>query len=413
MRRIRYRRIFVVFVFLIFNAFVVNGQDFDSDSAVIRFLSAEGIPITENNRVKLLNGGKEKFNDLFQCIKEAKYHIHLEYFNFRNDSIAGVLFNLLTEKAKQGVEVRAVYDAFGNWSNNMPLKKRHLNTIRKNGVEIFPFDPLCFPFVNHISCRDHRKIAVIDGKTAYIGGINIADYYVEGLPEIGEWRDMHLRIEGSAVGYLQKKFLLIWNELTGQEIDGLQYFPSHDDIDGKTVAIIDRIPKKMPRLLEETYLKSIQSAKNSIRIINPYFLPTPAVREELGKAIARNVKVEIMISAKLDIKFTPDGVFHAAHKLMKKGADIYIYNSGFHHSKIMMVDGKFCTVGSANLDYRSLRHDYETNAFIFDREITSELNDIFDADISKSTKMTPEVWKKRSLWKRFVGWIANGLSPVL
>jgi cardiolipin synthase len=413
MRRIKYRQVFVISVFLIFNATLVNGQDFDSDSAVIRFLVAEGVPITENNSVKLLNGGKEKFDDLFRYIKEAKHHIHLEYFNFRNDSIAKVLFNLLTEKAKQGVEVRAVYDAFGNWSNNMPLKKRHLDKIRKNGIEIFPFDPLYFPFLNHISCRDHRKIVVIDGKTAYIGGINIADYYIEGLPEIGEWRDMHLRIEGSATAYLQKIFLSIWNKVTGQEIDGLQYFPPHEDINGKTIAIIDRVPKKLPELLEETHLQSIRSAKDRIRIINPYFLPTSAVRKELKKAIARNVKVEIMISAKLDIKFTPDGVFHAAHKLMKKGADIYIYNSGFHHSKIMMVDGKFCTVGSANLDYRSFRHDYETNAFIFDKKITGELNDIFDADISNSTKMTPEVWKKRSLWKRFVGWIANGLSPIL
>jgi cardiolipin synthase len=416
MRRIKYRQIFV-FVFLIFNAIVVEGQDFDSDSAVIRFLAAKNVPVTENNRVKLLNGGKEKFDDLFQCIEEAKHHIHLEYFNFRNDSLAGVLFNLLKEKAKQGVEVRAVYDAFGNWSNNMPLKKRHLDTIRKNGIEIFPFDPLYFPFLNHIFCRDHRKIAVIDGKTAYIGGINIADYYVEGLPEIGEWRDMHLRIEGGAVSYLQKNFLLIWNEVTNQEIGGLQYFPSPDDVDvdvdEKAIAIIDRVPKKMPRLLEETYLESIRSAKDRIRIINPYFLPTSAVRKELKKAIARNVKVEIMISAKLDIKFTPEGVFYATHKLMKKGADIYIYNAGFHHSKVMMVDGKFCTVGSANLDYRSLRHDYETNAFIFDEDITGELNGIFDADISNSTKMTPEVWRKRSLWKRFIGWIANGLSPIL
>jgi cardiolipin synthase len=413
MRHIKYRRIFVVYIFLVFNAIVVIGQGFDSDSAVIRFLAAEGVQITTNNRVKLLNGGKEKFDNLFQCIKEAKHHIHLEYFNFRNDSISGILFGLLTEKMKQGVEVRAVYDAFGNWSNNMPLKRRHLDTIRKNGIEIFPFDPLCFPFLNHIFCRDHRKIAVIDGKIAYIGGINIADYYVEGLPEIGEWRDMHLRIEGSAAGYLQKIFLAIWNKVTNQEIDGLQYFPSHNDINGKTIAIVDRVPKKLPRLLEETYLKSIRSAKNRIRIINPYFLPTTAIKKELKKAIARNVKVEIMISAKLDIKFIPDGVFHVAHKLMKKGVDIYIYNSGFHHSKIMTVDGKFCIVGSANLDYRSLRHDYETNAFIFDNEITGELNDIFDADISNSTKMTPEVWKKRSLWKRFVGWIANGLSPIL
>jgi cardiolipin synthase len=412
MRRINYKQTFGT-VFLIYIAIAVAGQNFDSDAAVIRSLSEEGVPVTENNKTLLLNGGREKFADLLQCIEKAKHHIHLEYFNFRNDSIAGLLFNLLIEKAKQGVEIRIIYDAFGNWSNNMPLKNNHLDFIRKNGIEIVAFDPLCFPFVNHIFCRDHRKIAIIDGKIAYIGGINIADYYIRGLPEIGEWRDIHVRIEGSATGYLQKIFLSIWNEITGQEIDGIQYFPVHDNINGKTVAIIDRVPGKLPRQLEETYLKSINSAKYRIRIINPYFLPTPAIRKALKKAIARNVKVEIMISAKLDIKFTPDGVFHVAHKLMKKGADIYIYNSGFHHSKIMIVDDRFCTVGSANLDYRSLRYDYEVNAFIFDKELAGELNDIFDADVNNSTKMTPEVWKKRSIWKRFVGWIAYGLSPVL
>jgi cardiolipin synthase len=412
MRRIKYKQTFV-FIFLISIAIVVNGQGCDSDSVVIRYLAEEGVPVTENNSLKLLNGGKEKFNDLLQSVREAKHHVHLEYFNFRNDSIAGLLFNLLTEKVKQGVEVRAVYDAFGNRSNNMPLRKKHLDSIRKNGIEIVPFDPLCFPFINHIFCRDHRKIAVIDGKTAYIGGINIADYYIDGLPEIGEWRDIHVRIEGSAVGFLQKIFLSTWNVVTGQEIDGIQYFPSHDDSNRQNVAIIDRVPKKLPRLLEKTYLKAISSAKYKIRIINPYFLPTTAIRKELKNAIARNVKVEIMISAKLDIKFTPDGVFHAVHKLMKKGADIYIYNLGFHHSKVMMVDDKFCVVGSANLDSRSLRYDYEVNALIFDKKLTGELNDIFDADINNSTKMTPKIWRQRSLWRRFVGCIAYGLSPIL
>jgi cardiolipin synthase len=413
MRYIRYKQTFL-FVFLICGAIVVNGQDIDSDSAVIRFLSGgQDVPITNNNKVKLLNGGTEKFNDLFRSIEKAKHHIHLEYFNFRNDSIARLLFDLLANKAKQGVEIRALYDAFGNRSNNMPLKKKHLDTIREKNIQIFPFDPLYFPFVNHIFCRDHRKIAIIDGETAYVGGINIADYYINGLPEIGKWRDMHARIEGGAVEYLQRIFLSIWNEVTGQKIDGKQYYPAHNDSVGKTVAIVDRDPKKLPKQLEQTYLKSIRSAKNRIRIINPYFLPTTAIRKELEKAVERNVKVEIMISAKLDVKFTPDGVFHVAHRLMKKGVDIYIYNAGLHHSKIMMVDGKFCTVGSANLDYRSLRHDYEVNAFVFDEKITAELNGIFDADKENSTRMTPDVWKKRSLWKRFVGCIANMLSPIL
>jgi cardiolipin synthase len=417
MKRMSYKQI-ILSIFLICNAIVVAGQGVDSDSAVIRFLAGEGVPITSDNRVTLLNGGKEKYNDLLQCIKEAKHHIHLEYFNFRNDSIAGLLFELLAGKAKQGVEVRAVFDAFGNYSNNMPLKKKHLDSIRKNGIEIVEFDPLRFPFVNHVFCRDHRKIVVIDGKTAYAGGINVADYYINGLPEIGEWRDIHLRIEGSAAGCLQRIFLEMWNRITGQKIDGIEYFPEgdfpeRDNVNGKTVAIVDRVPKKLPRLLENTYLKAIGSAKYKIRIINPYFLPTSAIRKELKKAIARNVNVEIMISAKLDIKFTPDGVFYFAHKLMRKGADIYIYNSGFHHSKVMIVDDRFCVAGSANLDYRSLRYDYETNALIFDRELVRQLNAVFDADIHFSTKMTPGVWKKRSLRKRLAGWLANGLSPLL
>jgi cardiolipin synthase len=394
-------------------AIAVDAQELGSDSTVIRFLAGEGVPATKNNRVKLLNGGKEKFDDLFQSIENARHHIHLEYFNFRNDSIAGALFGLLAKKAKQGVEVRAIYDAFGNWSNNMPLKKKHLDTVRKNGIEIYPFDPLRFPFINYFFSRDHRKIAIIDGKIGYTGGINVADYYIKGLPKIGEWRDMHVRIEGSAVDYLQKIFLSIWNKITGQEIAGIQYFPSHDDIAGKTIYIIDRVPRRLPRQLEETYLESIRSAKRRIRIVNPYFLPTRNIKRELENAMARNVKVEIIISAKQDIKFTPDGVFHVARKLAKKGADIYIYTSGFHHSKIMMVDGTFCTVGSANLDHRSFRYDYETNAFIFDREITKLLNDIFDADKRKSIKLTTEIWKKRSLWKRFTGWLANGLSLFL
>jgi len=400
-------------IFLIFILTIAEAQNFDSDSLVLQFLAGQDVPITENNKVKLLNGGEEKFNDLFLSIEQAKHHVHLEYFNFRNDSIAGKLFDLLATKAKQGIKVRAIFDAFGNWSNNKPLKKNHLEKFRSEGIEIVPFDPIHFPVVNHISCRDHRKIVVIDGEIAYTGGINIADYYITGLPDIGEWRDMHVRIEGSAVGYLQNIFLSIWNEITGQEIAGNQYYPSHEDICGQTVAIIDRVPKKLSKQLEQTYLKSISSAKNKIQIVNPYFLPTRAIKKELKNAIDRNVKIEIMISAKADIKFTPDGVFYTVHKLMKKGADIYVFDSGFHHSKIMMVDDKFCTVGSANLDSRSLRHDYEVNAFIFDKEITNELSLIFENDKENSTKMTPEIWKKRSPWKRFVGWIAYGLSPFL
>ena len=202
--------IFILFLFLSFvraQADVIDSlmtQSGDSirltsDSLVLNFLKESGIPISDNNKVKLLKSGREKFIDLFETIREAKHHVHLEYFNFRNDSIANALFDLLAEKVKEGVEVRAMFDAFGNWSNNKPLKKRHLKKIRERGIEIVKFDPFAFPYINHAAHRDHRKIAVIDGKVAYTGGMNIADYYINGLPKIGTWRDMHMRIEGDAV----------------------------------------------------------------------------------------------------------------------------------------------------------------------------------------------------------------------
>ena len=178
----------------------------------MNYLKEMGAPVTYNNEVKLLMTGHDKFVDLFENIRHARHHIHLEYFNFRNDSIANALFSLLAEKVKEGVEVRAMFDAFGNWSNNQPLKERHLKSIRAQGIEIVKFDPITFPWVNHAIHRDHRKIVVIDGKIGYTGGMNIADYYINGLPKIGKWHDMHIHLEGDAVRYLQgiSSFTQLW-----------------------------------------------------------------------------------------------------------------------------------------------------------------------------------------------------------
>ena len=397
------------------SAITVNEHS-PSDSILIAYLQDEGISITSNNHIKLLKSGTEKFEDLFDAIRQAKHHIHLEYFNFRNDSIANALFDLLAIKAKEGVEVRALFDAFGNWSNSRPLKKKHLKRIRAKGIEIYHFDPLHFPYINHVFHRDHRKIAIIDGKIAYTGGMNIADYYIKGLPKIGAWRDMHACIEGDAVGYLQEIFLTIGNKTTKQEIGGEAYFPlPEDSLNGydKAIAIVDRAPKKTPKQMRRTYAKAIQAAKYKIQIVNPYFLPTHSVKKALKNALERGVRMEIMLSSKADIGFTPDGSVHVAHRLMKRGANVYLYNGGFHHSKIMMVDDLFCTIGTTNLDSRSLRYDYEVNAFIFDRGITHELSNIFEKDKTNSTVLTSKNWKKRSIWKRFVGWFANVLTPFL
>lgn len=389
-----------------------------SDSILIEYLKDYGIRVNKHNNLKILKSGREKFIDLFQQIEKAKHHIHLEYFNFRNDSIANALFEILERKAKEGVEIRAMYDAFGNSSNNQPLKKKHIKAIREKGIEIVEFDPIKFPWINHVFHRDHRKIVVIDGRIGYTGGMNIADYYITGLPEIGEWRDMHIRIEGDAVNDLQDIFLNMWNRCTKQNIGGNEYYPTLSISDStqrpnKKVAIVDRHPRKTNKAMRRIYAKAIESAENKVQIINPYFTPTRIIKKAIKKASEKGVDVEIMIPGKSDIGFTPDAAFYIANRLRKKGAKIYIYNGGFHHSKIMMVDSIYCTVGSTNLNSRSLRFDYEVNAFIFDDETTEELISIFQEDKEDSTLLTSEIYKKRSIWKKFVGWFAHLFTPFL
>lgn len=417
-----------VFIILFLLLFVGNAQAQDnpatqkevekvvlsSDSIVRRYLIESGITVTEDNKVKLLKSGAEKFNDLFPIVKQAKHHIHMEYFNFRNDSIAGTLFELLANKVKEGVEVRLMFDAFGNSSNNKPLTKKHLQTIRETGIEIVKFDPINFPYINHVFHRDHRKIVVIDGHIGYTGGMNIADYYIQGLPKVGQWRDMHVRIEGSAVHDLQRIFFDMWEKETKEKITGDAYFPQIAPVgDGKQTAIVDRWPRKTPKLMRRAIAKSINAAQYKLQIINPYFVPTKSIKKEIRKALERGVEVEIMVSSKSDIPFTPEATLYVSHRLMKKGAEIYMYDDGFHHSKIMMVDDSFCTVGSTNLNSRSLRYDYETNAFIFDKKTTQELIDMFEDDKQDSTIMTEENWKERSKWKRFVGWFAHLFTPFI
>lgn len=395
----------------------IIGSKSKSDSTIIEYLKEYGIQTTTNNEVKILKSGHEKFIDLFEEIKKAKHHIHLEYFNFRNDSIANALFDLLAKKAEEGVEIRALFDSFGNSSNNKPLKKKHLKAIRAKGIEIEEFDPIRFPWINHAFRRDHRKIIVIDGEIGYTGGMNIADYYINGLPKIGEWRDIHIRMEGNAVECLQDIFLDMWNETTNQNIQGKKYYPYSNEkikvINNKKIAIVDRNPKKDTKGMRRTLAKAIESAENKVQIINPYFTPTRIIKRAIKNALGKGVKVEIMIPGKSDIPFSPDASMYIANSLRKKGADIYIFNGGFHHSKIMMIDSLYCCVGSANLNSRSLRCDYEVNAFIFDQETTDELIQIFSEDQKDSTLLTKEIYKDRGLWKKFISWFAHLFTPFL
>ncbi len=402
-----------------------------SDSVIVEQLRQEGVTFSHNNRIRLLISGQEKFDDMFQAISEARSSIHLEYFNFRNDSIAMLLFNLLAEKAAQGVEVRALYDAFGNSSNNRPLKNRHIRKLRSQGIQIYEFDPLNFPWINHVFSRDHRKIVVIDGQIAYTGGMNVADYYINGTEQVGSWRDMHCRIEGDEVNTLQRIFMQIWEKTTGERLQGAKYyygqytapyFTPIDSIDTNALppspptqaGIINREPEKTNRIIRSFYYHAIDDAKDSIKLINPYLTLNRKLKRKLREAAERGVKVEIMASTHSDIPLTPDCMFYNLHKLMKKGVEVWMYEPGFHHTKVIMVDGRFCTVGSANLNARSLRWDYEENAVIIDRHITQQLCDLFDADKRDSFRLTPDTWNQfRTPWQKFRGWFAHLLAPFL
>jgi cardiolipin synthase len=389
------------------------GKAQTSDSLIVSQMKTVGINFYPHNEVQLIMSGKDKFDLLFEDIRQAKSSVHLEYFNFRNDSIASLLFDILREKRKQGVEVRALFDGFGNDSNNQPLKKHHIKSLRADSIDIHEYDPVRFPWVNHIWPRDHRKIVVIDGHIAYTGGMNVADYYIVGTKQVGEWRDMHCRIEGPVVNELQDIFARIWQNVTKEQLNDPKYYQGQDKGD-KMVGIANREPNKTNKIMRQFYISALDDAQDSIQIINPYFTLTPSVKKAIHRAIKRCVKVDILVSAKSDIPLTPDAVFYNVHKLMKKGANIWLYQPGFHHSKIMMVDGQFCTVGSTNLDARSLRYDYEVNALIINKQVTKELQDMFIRDTKKSVLLTPDEWNKfRTGWQKFRGWFAQLFTPFM
>ena len=401
------------FILITLLLFILPASAQTSDSVIVQKMREYGVRFTNDNDVKLLMSGKDKFADMFETIRQAKSSVHLEYFNFRNDSIASLLFELLKEKRKEGVEVKAMFDGFGNDSNNLPLKKHHLRKLHADCINFVEFDPIRFPWVNHIWPRDHRKIVVIDGKTAYTGGMNVADYYIVGTEQVGEWRDMHCRIEGPAVNELQRIFARFWKKLTKEELTDGKYFRG-THAGQKTIGIATREPNVTNKIMRQFYISALDGAKDSVKIVNPYFVPTSSVMKALKRCAERGVKMDIIMSSKYDVPLVPDVVYYNHRKLMKRGARIWRYRPGFHHSKIMMVDGLYCTIGSTNLDARSLRFDYEINALIIDKDVTRELDDKFIDDTHHCDLLTEEEYQRsRTKWQQFRGWLGHLLTPWL
>lgn len=364
-----------------------------------------GLPYYENNQVKLLPSGEIKFRDLFKAIEQAERYICLDYFKFQQDSICGELIARLCHKAQAGVEVRILFDHFGNKHSSFPLSDTLLARIRQSGIQIAAFDPVRFPWINHLMHRDHHKIAIIDGKVVYTGGMNVADYYLHGKPKVGKWRDMHVRMEGPIVEAYEELFKKMNKEGQGarskeQENTKESQTYGHSScslpLAPCPIFFVSRWPHETPRIMRQTYSIAIDNAEHLVQIVNPYAGLFGEVRAALRRALERGVRVQFMVSTRSDGKVNDDVTGLEMRKLMKRGAEVYYFDHGFHHSKVMMIDSLFCTIGTTNLDARSLCFDYEVNAFIFDKATTHALQEIYAEDVGQHcTLLTPEVWKQR------------------
>ena len=379
----------------------------NSSQKTLREFRHMGLPYYEGNEMTLLPSGELKFRDMMERIRKARRYIHVEYFKFKVDSIGTAFFRLLGQKMKEGVEVRMMYDGYGTRSSNdHRIFDAFVDSVRATGLPLYAYDNMKFPWVNHALHRDHRKIVVIDGEMAYIGGMNVCDYYIHGKPEVGEWRDMQVRIQGPAVREFEHIFSVMWYDVSGEI---LELNPAYDAVNisqgDLPMIITDRQPRFQSSVMRDTYATAIDNARELVQIVNPYPMNVRKIRRAIYRALKRGVRVELMVSANSDNKLVPEIVAIEMKKMLRRGAHVYYYEGGFHHTKVMTVDGTYCTVGSTNLDGRSLVFDFEVNAYVFNPQVTRQFQEIFERDKAEHcTELYYDEFKKRfSLRQRFLG----------
>lgn len=391
---------------------VLNDKSIDNFRDLIKMnLFSHDFSYTQNNEVKIYIDGQQKFYELFNDIQNAKHHIHMEYYIIKNDNLGNDLLNLLIKKAEEGIEVRLMFDSIGG----RHIPKETIDRLKHSGVKVAIFFSSTFPFFNFkINYRNHRKIVVIDGETAYIGGFNVGDEYVGLNKKIGYWRDTHVRISGDAVIDLQTRFFLDWGYASKEDLMFLpHYFPDTKKDGNVGVQIISSGPDKLDEVIKSNYVKMINSAKESILIQTPYFVPDASVLESLRIAAKSGVDVKIMIPCKPDHPFVYWATYWYCGNLLPYGVKVYTYENGFLHAKTLVVDGKVASVGTANFDMRSFKLNFEVNAIIFDTMIASALHDIFFNDLRYSLELTRELYLERGLVIRFKESICRLLSPLL
>lgn len=367
---------------------------------------------TQDNRVKIFTDGDEKFASLLADMEAAQDHIHLLYYIIRNDELGRRIADVLLRKVREGVEVRLLYDDMGSRT----LGKKYINRLKEAGVKVEAFFPPVLPKINFkINFRNHRKLAIIDGKIGYIGGFNIGDEYLGKDAKFGYWRDTHLRVVGDAVKSMQTRFILDWNQASGSH-DHLTHedrFYAAEPAGDVGVQIVSSGPDSDWEQIKYGYIKMILSAKKYVYIQTPYFIPDESLRDAVRIAVLSGVDVKIMIPNKPDHPFVYWATLSYIGDMLKAGADVYIYQNGFLHAKTIVVDGKIASVGTANIDVRSFRLNFEVNAFLYNEEIAQQLCEAFHHDITLSTQMTKKLYERRSIGIRFKESISRLLSPIL
>lgn len=376
-------------------------------------LEAGEAVLTDNNDVLIYTDGKEKFRALIEEMKRAKRYIHLQYYIIKDDELWRQVEAVLIQKAKEGVEVRVLFDSMGCRS----MHNRDWERLEKNGIMVAEFFPALFGSLQlRINYRNHRKIVVIDGRIGFVGGFNIGREYLGQDEKFGYWRDTHLCIEGAAVTSLSVRFVLDWNYAARENLfleDKLFQIPQYVRNGHDPVQIISSGPDSQTKTIHDNYLRLIHHAKEHVYIQTPYFIPDDSILDALKIASRSGVDVRIMIPCKPDHPFVYWATYSYIGDMVAAGAKCYVYNNGFLHAKTLSVDGMAACVGTANMDIRSFGLNFEVNAVIYSERTVQRLERAFENDMTKCTQVTRKVYDQRSLLVRVKEQFSRLLSPLL
>lgn len=385
-------------------------QDEYSDLILMNYNQCGSI-YTTGNEVKTYISGEKKFQDLIKDIRSAKSFIHIEYYIFRFDDLGKAIIDELKSKVDEDVEVRLLVDGMG--SKN--LKQKEIRYIKSLGIKFSIFFPGAFPRINtRINYRNHRKIVIIDGEIGYVGGFNVGNEYVNRGHQFKFWRDTHLKVKGQAVNELNKRFILDWDYASNENFDNIiKYFPKPKEYGRVGMQIVSSGPDHMDEYIKIAYMKIINNARKYVYIQTPYLVPDEPILEALRISALSGVDVRIIVPDKPDHFFMEWVLSANIANLIYYGVKIYRYNNGFIHSKTIVSDDIVSSIGTANMDNRSFRLNFEVNAFIYDGVVAKEQSKIFLNDQKFSTFVTKEAYEKRSRVLRIKESLIKLVSPIL